>query len=405
MIIEFKVSNFRSINKEVKLSMIAKKGNEFPENVKIHKGFDKPLLNTVAIYGSNGSGKSNILKAIQALSRMVVSAKTGDDVVGSYFRQYEPFRFGQTIKGEPTCIEIDYLAEDKRYVYVLCFNKTNILNEQLFTYKESKKVNIFNRKHQIATSKDVYSWGSILSDEEKNSLIKITEWASGKTFLQAIGREENKILNFIRPAYEWFRLMVLFDARDNRGYGKHATIELLEDEELGLRDKIIEVIKNADMSIYDCRIEGKDEKKVTFIYKVDEEFYELPYEEESLGTKRFFEMAGLLILIEKLGKIAPIIFDEIETSLHPELVACLLKKIHGQVIFTTHDSCMMDKLRRDQIWLTDKNKDSLSTDLYSLADFNGIRKDAIKRNVYKKGILGAYPFISFTEDDGEGENE
>jgi hypothetical protein len=179
----------------------------------------------------------------------------------------------------------------------------------------------------------------------------------------------------------------------------------MEDKKLKLRTKILEFIKQADMAIYDCRIEGKEEKKVIFIYKVNEDIYELPYDEESLGTKRFFELAGIITLMEILNQKRPLIFDEIERSLHPELVACLIKKIHSQLIFTTHDVSIMDELRRDQIWFTDKNRANLSTELYSLADFNGIRKDLIKSKVYKKGVLGAFPFITFTEDNREGEDE
>jgi len=95
-----------------------------------------------------------------------------------------------------------------------------------------------------------------------------------------------------------------------------------------------------------------------------------------------------------------LIWDEIETSLHPQIVNEILRLIlHGkqeskaQLIFTTHDTNLLDltKFRRDQIWFTELSP-SRSTDLFSLAELKNVRKD---ENISKGYLNGKYSYIPF----------
>ena len=72
MLIEFVTTNFTSINEEVRLSLVASAGKEFYDtNVTEHHQEYGPknisLLNSVAIYGPNASGKSNLVRALQTM--------------------------------------------------------------------------------------------------------------------------------------------------------------------------------------------------------------------------------------------------------------------------------------------------------------------------------------------------
>ena len=93
--------------------------------------------------------------------------------------------------------------------------------------------------------------------------------------------------------------------------------------------------------------------------------------------------------------------DEIERSVHPVMIKVIISKIsekescRGQLIFTTHESCLLDQkiLRADEIWLTQKDS-SQATQIYPLSDFN-IHKTA---NIEHGYLNGGIPFLSNLKD-------
>ena len=141
--------------------------------------------------------------------------------------------------------------------------------------------------------------------------------------------------------------------------------------------------------------------------------YSLPYSEESQGTKRYFQFSG--ILNEMLTGTKTFIIDELESSLHPDLVKhflllFLVNAKSSQLIATTHYRELLmerDILRDDVIWFTEKKPDGC-IDLYSLSDFDStvIRDTSSVFNAYKSGKLGAVPALSdYYIELSNGENE
>ncbi len=133
-------------------------------------------------------------------------------------------------------------------------------------------------------------------------------------------------------------------------------------------------------------------------HKINDNNYYLPLYEESRGTQRYYDLAGLLVLLIKDSVVIPI--DELEASLHPELyqhylLSFIMNSKNSQLIATTHNREILDNkdiFRDDTIWITNKN-DSCSTELYSLADFDSsvIRDTTNRLNAYKSGKLGGVP--------------
>lgn len=125
--------------------------------------------------------------------------------------------------------------------------------------------------------------------------------------------------------------------------------------------------------------------------------------EESDGTQRLLDFIPAFDVI--LDNDATFIIDEIDHSLHPALLKTLIQKImadettKGQLIFTTHESNLldMDLFRQDEIWFAEKDKKSGGTQLYSLSDFRP-RYDLDIRKGYLKGRFGAIPFLANLED-------
>ncbi len=134
------------------------------------------------------------------------------------------------------------------------------------------------------------------------------------------------------------------------------------------------------------------------IHQKKDKKYLLPFAEESSGTRKYFNTIILLLL--SLMNSSALLIDEFASFLHPDLIkhfflTFLKNSTHSQFITTTHHRELLlekDILRRDIIWFTDRKED-LSTDLFSLADFetSTIRKANSYYNFYKQGKLGAVP--------------
>jgi AAA15 family ATPase/GTPase len=123
------------------------------------------------------------------------------------------------------------------------------------------------------------------------------------------------------------------------------------------------------------------------------------FNEESVGTKKFFSLIGPWIDLLENGYT--VIIDEIETSLHPILVKELIRlaycsvnnPVGAQVIFATHNPILLDGelMRRDQIWFTEKSPAG-STHLYPLTDYQPRKDEALARG-YLAGRYGAIPYL------------
>jgi uncharacterized protein len=121
-------------------------------------------------------------------------------------------------------------------------------------------------------------------------------------------------------------------------------------------------------------------------------------EEESAGTKRFLSLMGPWLLARVIGET--LIFDELDQSLHPILSRRLIQEFHSnpfgsngaQLLFTTHDTTLLDLdlFRRDQIWFTEKNKGA--TELVPLTDYHPRNGEALQKG-YLAGRYGAIPVL------------
>ena len=125
--------------------------------------------------------------------------------------------------------------------------------------------------------------------------------------------------------------------------------------------------------------------------------YDLSEEYESNGTMRFLGMAVILNFLLKTNRFVPI--DEVETSIHYELLAYFLKVFlansngTSQMLLTTHDINLLneDFIRRDTIWFTDKDELG-ETKIVRLSSL-GLHKNLSPYNAYKQGKLVKLPFL------------
>ena len=111
------------------------------------------------------------------------------------------------------------------------------------------------------------------------------------------------------------------------------------------------------------------------------------------------KLTGPLLDALETGKI--LIVDELDARMHPLLTRVIVSlfnspanRSNAQLIFASHDTALLTPklFRRDQVWFTEKDQYG-ATDLYSLVELKGVRKEAAFGKEYSRGKYGALPFI------------
>jgi len=408
MLIEFSVENFLSFKERVTLSMEPSSGTKLPQNV-IKTSKKGRLLKSVAIYGANSSGKSNLIKAIAFMHGMVTSSHNFN--INTEIKVF-PFKLSPECYKSPSLFEIKFTHENSTYRYGFSCDSKRIVDEYLFYTTGKKEKKIFERKNT-----ENFSFGIDNEQQEfiKSQVIENTLYLSRATQLK----------------YQKTRVPYLFISNlvinINPLWGNYTIRKLHEDPEL--KTKILEILKKADFGgIEDIYIkkEAKPIQKVNFnlnqknessiqIGNSIDDFFEVKFThknengkkinfdstEESEGTNKTLAILGPLFDIMENGKVA--VIDEFDTSLHPKITRLLIMLFHsdkneknGQLIFTTHDTTLLDNelFRTDQIYFCSKEPNKY-TELSSLLDYN-VRQVTDFERVYLNGRVGGVPLIDET---------
>lgn len=417
MLIEFSVTNFKSIQKTQTLSLVASSASELREQ----NSFTTPeqgvprLLRSAAIYGPNASGKSNLMEAIEFMDSFVKeSSKEGQE--GEAI-EVKPFLFNAVSRTEPSEFEVLFLQDGVRYQYGFAVNRTRILHEWLIAYPEGRPQRWFEREYDNVANKESWYFGSKFKGH-KTVLQETTR--NNALFLSTAVQLNNEQL---KPVYNWFQHKLRTIGVSGLAPSYSTTLCKTE----AGRQRILELLNAADLSIADIKVEmkkfdstdlpvdmpqvlkdvlkkdldGKEIPEVQFLHAVvgTKELVALDADDESVGTKKLFALAGPWLDVLDNGRV--LFVDELNNSMHPLMVRFLIGLINNsqinrnnaQLIFSTHDTSVLDNelFRRDQIWFTEKDATN-ATRLYPLSDFTPRKGEALEKG-YLKGRYGALPYI------------
>ncbi len=405
MIVNFSVENFYSIKNMVTLSFEATSSKDLEEYYVVNYPKELRLLKLGVLYGANASGKTTILKALSFLRSMVL-----EPFVSKMDKfNYSPFLFTNNRSENNSFFSIEFVRNQIKYLYQVEFNIDAIVNENLYFFNPNKAL-IYKRNTNSSKQLSEIEFGSKIkiTKESKVALTGNTLW--NNTVLAGY-LKTNFESNELQEVVNWFKdklqpvifpqsnLVVDISSMIEKGeLSKSVVIEILRKADFGISDIVIEKSGVSKNVLIDNTIQTFRERMIKFQHSVDGVDYSLNYNDESAGTKRYYQFSGLLTLLLKNKWIVSI--DELETSLHPDLIkhfllTFLVNSNESQLITTTHYRELLlekDILRNDVIWFTEKNKDG-STELFSLSDFNSsvIRNTSSVYNAYKIGKLGAVP--------------
>ena len=456
MLIRFSVENFKSFNDRQELVMIpAKKLKTNKEHIiALNK---VSVLRNATIYGANASGKTNIIDAIR-FAKHVITKKIPMEASKMYCRvfsenhekeskfEFEIFKNGKFYAYGFSLLMSDQIIKSE-WLYELLPSK----NTQTMLFERETDMNRLELGENLMLDEiDTMRFKTYKLDfEDNNSGLFIREMNRNKKM-----NKESK-LTFFRDVFEWFDedLVTIFPDQPITDFeyfygdgGSDKINEIIELFDTGISKVKIEEISVADLknkiptkiaddilqsfknkledsadnmkammslrtntAFYNIKgAKGEEPVITTIMLEHGNAFSDFEFSEESDGTRRLFDLLDILISNEK-NKIY--VIDELERSLHPKLTYKFLelffehlKENNTQLIFTTHESTIMDQelLRRDEIWFVERNKDNVSH-LYSLDRFKE-RYDKKLSKAYLEGRYGAVPVLkNFSDKVGEDE--
>ena len=425
MIIEFSVKNYRSIRDLQTISFKAT-GLKSPAGSDIDadnivKCNGVSLLKTVALYGPNASGKSNMLMALSYFTRAVSTLATDSRLIRPL---YDPFLFEMSNEG--CFFQVVLLLNGKKYRYGYVVNKLDnasgnadsngvkIESEWLYGNIDKNMTRLFLRVGQeVKENKLPTSEGVVIPTklpyphtlflvhaaafDAKGIPEQIVSYLKRRIIGNIVYKEMFRGVS-INAIKESTPLFLSFLKRFNM---KYDDIELIDDE-----------------SYADVQYLGFPSNKV-LLKRTTHDGNNTPLSmnleyRESAGNKKIFDLAGVLLMAFNMGNTPfLIVIDEIDSNFHPSLLIKLIKmfnnpktnKNNSQLLFTSHDTNLMSPsiMRRDQFYFAEKQEDE-STRLYSLADLRGIRNDADFAKQYLAGYYGALPVLNDYTEAEENEN-
>jgi abortive infection protein, putative len=425
MLLNFAVTNYRSIKERQVFSLMAVEGLPHEESL-IRSKDNIPILPVALLFGANASGKSNILRAFGMMRQMVLNSVrlNPDDALDGY----EPFLLDEESRGNNTEFEIEFITDagqnvELHYRYGFSFSGKIISEEWLYRQdRNTDEVELFMRTE-----------GKVQINETKFPEGKGKEdTLNGNRLFLSLIAQLNGVQS--REVISWFSSGTFVTASQTEQYIT-LTSALLKRKEDPIKDGISHYadiaqrfLSNIDMGITELSIkevsvalpkdvpeelkkvlpkDGHTSLKVESTHNrynkegeiIGKEIFSIE-ENESEGTQKITELLGVIVITLLSGRL--LVIDELDAKLHPLLTRAIIQLFTNpkmnpygaQLVLTTHDTNQLhlDYVRRDEIWFTEKNPVE-ATELYSHIEFKDFDPSMDITEQYVNGRYGAIPRI------------
>ena len=392
MLCQFSFENFKSYRDETTFEFQAETLPEFSETLlTTPKGSD--LLPVGVIYGPNGGGKTNLLQAFACMVSLVVKPIVGleknrQQTIIQQHTARVPFLMDAVSKNEPTVFRVFFRIDQKEYQYYISL-KDEIVYEALYWKNIGGKRTgtVFERDGQTIVLGQTINKSNINRDVNPKM-----------PYLSFLAINYN--LPVITEVQNWFESCIILNYANSL-----AEHRIMLSEDGTIEKKIILALNDMGIDLTGYRFDEEQQKLYTQ-RTVDGEVYELPFSDESDGTKKLIVALPVLLLALQEGRT--IIIDELDAKLHPKLLRYIImlfknpsvNKNGAQLLFTSHDMTTMKNtvFRRDEIWFAAEDEKHQSK-IYSLSDIRQLDNTRIKNTAaydkqYLEGRYGADPYLS-----------
>lgn len=428
MLVSFRASNVRSFRDDIEFSLEATAMSEegVPRHVPWRLGGGRPLriLPAAGIFGANASGKSNFLRVLGDMRRLVLSSFSGDR---TRRLNAHPFQLDADHATGSSSYEIDLVLNGIRYEYGFTLDSTRVISEYARYYPRGKAAMLFRREDlDVQLGEKDRAKGRAVSEILRHNAL----------YLSAAAAADHPGL---QPLYEWFGVNLMLCEASSREARWAYTTRLMSMPDR--RDFVLAMLRAADLGITGARIREPDPEMMERINRMVQAFrkeiepdsvqpievdttpflqialshqgksgsIEFEADDESLGTLVWLGLIGPVLDALAAGSV--LLVDELESSIHPALVKQLIRIFQnprtnpngGQLIFNSFEVGLLGNsvddriLGRDQVWFTEKLHDG-NTRIYPLTDLSPRKAEAVTRR-YLDGRYGATPIISDAEFD------
>ena len=415
MIRDFWVKNYLSIRDKQELSFMAK-GPASELVAEVSKGVF--LYKLGILYGSNASGKSNMLIALNEIFRILVSPKSDAQ---QKIKGYLPFALS---RNEPTEMHVSFYANNIRYDYDVKFNGDFILSEVLNYYPNGSKALFYDR---------AFVGDNLQADIKFGPSLKLL--AKTQDSVRENTLNNHSVLSVCRKAalkedivpFTALYSCIMNNYHDVDGNIEKGVVDVLMDAYKNSRKRkfFTQMLQKADLNIMDYRPVVEDRvipqeyrehiskenisdrikevllkptnDSVSFLNHSDVGDFEIPMELQSKGTQKYVRILDALYDMVTSNHIYYL--DELGEDLHYDLLFYYLNVFifnsdKSQLIITSQETTLLSQdlinENRGVVWFVEKNHDTASSE-YSRGDSFGLHKNLSLYNSYRIGRLGAKP--------------
>ena len=442
MFLQFLVENYRSFQGETLLNLV-------PAKSRIHRdheiedaetGRKVKALPLALFYGANASGKSNLIKAIAFARRLIVTGTRPNQVIGVV-----PFLLDKKSALSPSKFEFVLKYKGVLYTYGFAVTKQCVVEEWLMAVLNRKEVVMFERNtqadrvtvefgEQMAVSSEVAQRLKFLAEGTRPNQLFLTEaFSRNESSVKDLVDWFTNVLNIVYPntIYEPLVLRAHGDKTFAKNVGKILKLADTGIDSLVLHKERFDANQHFRSMPDEFRKQMLNDLSLTpghavliedagqlYALSLDEEHnptvlslttshlatdgsqVEFSTKDESDGSRRLMHLAPVLLNLQNSERVY--VIDELDRSLHPHISRMFIENFlsgivsgenKGQLLVSTHDTCLMDFdiLRRDEVWFVEKDKTGASH-ISSLIEYD-VRSDLRVDKGYLNGRFGAIPMI------------
>ena len=415
MIRDFWVKNYLSIRDKQELSFVVKG----PSSELVTEVADGVFLYKLGIlYGSNASGKSNMLIAMNEVFRLLVMPKSDATVgIGGCI----PFVL---TKNEPTEMHVSFYADDTRYDYDVKFNGKHILSEALYYYPNKSKSLFYERSFVGENVQADIKFGASLKLQVKTQESIRENTLNNHSVLSVCRKAALK--EDIAP-FNTLHAWIMANYHDVDGNVEKGLVEILKDAYSNPKKRKFynTMLQKADLNILEYRpvvedrIVPNDFRKrikkenipeemkdvllkpttdsINFLNHSDNGDFDIPLRWQSKGTQKYIRI--LDALYNMITSPHVFFLDELGEDLHNDLLYYYLNVFifnsdKSQLVITSQETTLLSQdminENRGVVWFVEKNKETASSE-YARGDSFGLHKNLSLYNSYRIGRLGAKP--------------
>ena len=436
MLLEFRAKNFKSFKDELAFSMIPapkQKGLDYSILKETIENNTVKALPTSVIYGTNSSGKTTIISAMEVLKNIILKGNIKNSQSNSkniVVDNLELIPNKDTNKKNPVDFYIKFIEDKYLFEYKISldlgsfgdkdFNRKILeeqlsINENLIFKRRDINIEFFIKQNNIIKETFIEKY-----TENEKSILEIAK--------NNINREELFLTNSFKSMFSQILVAKIINWLTNKFRPIFMSNTLNSSPAYDLeknkvfKSKIVNDVAKVMGTENDIVYISENDKPARMISLIDKVNIAVPSVFfESYGTFRFLNIFP--IIYKTLSKGGILIVDEFDNSLHPNVVMSIIKIFHNdeinkhnaQLIFNTHNPIFLNSnlFRRDEIKFVEKTDETNESELYSLSDFGTDGKDGVRKGedymknyfINKYGAIKDVDFTSIFKKFISGEND